>query len=398
MSNDFDIRVLTDPQERLDTVVKLGGYAFEPSPPLPDRETWDKEWMQHMTEATIIALFEGDEAVAEVASHPMTQNVRGRIVDCAGIWGVATLPQARRNGYIRRLMAELLRHERAAGKTFTTLYPFRESFYERMGYIPFPQGRLFVFAPALMRSLLNHDLPGEVTFALQKDCHAEYRAFMAQYQQQVHGLALMGDVVLNGLERKRKVWVAMARVEGEVVGVMAYTLKGDEGEFKMGVRRLYYTRPEGRYLLLEWFARHMDQAGEVRLFVPPYERPEYWYPDLSTCKVERHWPPMGRVLDVARMGGLAVGAGAFTAQVRDKLCPWNAGVWHFAGQAGKLAVTATDAAPDCTLNINALSALAYGTVDPGDFAMRGWGDPAPDVQDQMRALFPPLLPYLHEQF
>jgi hypothetical protein len=45
-----------------------------------------------------------------------------------------------------------------------------------------------------------------------------------------------------------------------------------------------------------------------------------------------------------------------------------------------------------------LAALVYGTHDPGDFAVRGWGDPSPAVQAAMRALFPPQIPYLHERF
>jgi hypothetical protein len=42
--------------------------------------------------------------------------------------------------------------------------------------------------------------------------------------------------------------------------------------------------------------------------------------------------------------------------------------------------------------------LMYGTHDPDDFAIRGWGNPSPAVQAIMRAMFPPMTPYLHEYF
>jgi hypothetical protein len=45
-----------------------------------------------------------------------------------------------------------------------------------------------------------------------------------------------------------------------------------------------------------------------------------------------------------------------------------------------------------------LTALVYGTHDPDDFAIRGWGDPSPAVQAAMRGVFPPLVPHLHERF
>ncbi|MGD8791208.1 MAG: GNAT family N-acetyltransferase, partial [Anaerolineae bacterium] len=57
---------------------------------------------------------------------------------------------------------------------------------------------------------------------------------------------------------------------------------------------------------------------------------------------------------------------------------------------------AEEAANDLT--IQALTALIYGTHDPGDFAFRGWGDPPAGVQATMRAMFPARVPFLHEYF
>lgn len=65
------------------------------------------------------------------------------------------------------------------------------------------------------------------------------------------------------------------------------------------------------------------------------------------------------------------------------------------GRDGILQVSAGDEA-DCDLSIQALAALIYGTHPPGDFPIRGWGDPSPEVQATLRTMFPPLVPYLHE--
>ena len=53
---------------------------------------------------------------------------------------------------------------------------------------------------------------------------------------------------------------------------------------------------------------------------------------------------------------------------------------------------------DCALSIQGLSALVYGAHDPGDFQVRGWGDPSPDTLATMRVMFPQKLAYLHEWF
>ena len=110
--------------------------------------------------------------------------------------------------------------------------------------------------------------------------------------------------------------------------------------------------------------------------------------------------PMGRVLDVSRLGapdGVQVGSGCFSARIADPLCPWNEGIWRFESSDGALQVTRADEA-DCDLSIQALTSLVYGTHAPDDFAIRSWGNPSPVVQTIMRTMFPPMTPYLHEYF
>jgi hypothetical protein len=64
---------------------------------------------------------------------------------------------------------------------------------------------------------------------------------------------------------------------------------------------------------------------------------------------------------------------------------------------GLLQISPADT-PDCDLGVQALAALIYGIHDPGDFAFRGWGTPSPEIQKVLRAMFPPMIPYLHEMF
>ncbi len=108
---------------------------------------------------------------------------------------------------------------------------------------------------------------------------------------------------------------------------------------------------------------------------------------------------MGRVVDVAKLGGMHTGPGRFTARIADPLCPWNEKTWQFETVDGLLQVSSADAnAVGCDLSIQGLTALVYGTHDPGDFAIRGWGSPPPELQSAMRAIFPPMVPHLHERF
>jgi predicted acetyltransferase len=253
------------------------------------------------------------------------------------------------------------------------------------------------FAPLVLAPLIKMQFRGEVDLSLIGDGVETYRAYLRQVQQHTHGMALIEIPDKVGAQRNR-FWLATARVDGEVVGVMLYDLKGErEGEFNLHAVRFYYHTSAGRYLLLQWIARHIDQANRVELNLAPTELPETWLTDMNVAVETADLAPMGRVVDVAAIGGMRTGPGRFAAHISDSLCPWNEGNWRFETVDGLLQVAPAQEV-GCELSIQGLSALVYGPYDPADLPIRGWGNPTVDVQDRMRAMFPRLLPYIHELF
>jgi len=385
-------------EEMLEIKYPLGAYAFRPSPPLPDAEEW-KEWVRHRQGVTCLAAFDGEDAVATVAYTRMTQNVRGALLGMGGVWGVSTHPAARRKGYSRQLMARLLEAMRDAGQVLSGLYPFRESFYERLGYVTLPQIRKAQFHPLTLAPLLKQDLGGEVKLSLLGDEYDAHLDYIDGMQQHTHGMATF-DIPDRVTAQRNRFWLALARVDEEPVGMMLYDLRGEkETEFKLRALRFYYHTSQGRYLLLQWIARHIDQANRVELWLAPYELPETWLSDMDVTVETAYFTPMVRIVDVAGLGdrGIHTEPGSFSAQITDPLCPWNEGTWRFQTTDGVLQVSPAESA-DCTLSIQALTTLVYGTHDPGDFGFRGWGDPSLQTQETMRAIFPRLLPYLYARF
>jgi hypothetical protein len=72
-------------------------------------------------------------------------------------------------------------------------------------------------------------------------------------------------------------------------------------------------------------------------------------------------------------------------------------MWRFESVAGELRVSRSSTA-ECELTIQGLTALIFGTHDPQDFILRGWGNPITEIQTVMRAMFPAQMPFLHENF
>lgn len=382
--------------EMLEVLYWLSTYSFNPSPPMRDKAEW-QEIVKQRKGVRLFAMFEGDDPVASVAETRMTQQVRGKLFGMAGVWGVATHPNSRRKGYCKQLMTRMLEAARRDGRPFSTLYPFRESFYQRLGYVNFQLPRKAIFNPADISPVLNLGLEGEVELMLIGDGYETYREYLQHYQQLTHGMGIF-EYPDYGAANQNRSWLAVARVNDEIVGVMLYSLQGEEvTRFKFRAIRYYYHTPQGKYLLLNWIARHVDQANVAEIWLPPYEQPETWFEDLN-LKLEQVWiPPMARVVDVSEIEDMRAGEASFTAEISDPLCAWNDGTWQFEGIGGALLVSPAPKA-DCKLTIQGLSGLVYGTHDPADFAIRGWGDPAPEVQQAMKTVFPPKVAYLHEMF
>jgi hypothetical protein len=179
---------------------------------------------------------------------------------------------------------------------------------------------------------------------------------------------------------------------------MLYRVLGEEvTKFNFEALRFYYQTSRARYLMLNWIARHIDQAERAELWLPADEYPETWLADFQVKIESVIRAAMCRVLDVEKIGGMNVGEGNFSARIIDPLCPWNEGVWCFESNQGKLQVSKTSKA-DCELTIPGLTTLIAGVHDPQDIPLRSWGDVDASIQAVQHGIFPGMNPFLHENF
>jgi predicted acetyltransferase len=382
--------------EMLEALYALNSYSLHLSPPFQNKE----DWLTIVRERQGIncrAVFEDETPVSIAVSTPMTQNMRGKLFPASGVWGVSTLPLARRKGYCRQAMASLISAERESGKIFSNLYPFRESFYERMGYVSFPLTKTARLTPLSLSPVLKMDLEGEIRLQYIGETHDTYREYLAGMRQSRHGMALF-DIGDRARANQNSLWTAIAEFDGKIEGLMLYRILGEEvTKFNFVASRFYYKTSRARYLLLSWIARHVDQADRVELWLPDDEYPETWLVDIQVKVETTIRAAMSRVLDVEKISGMNVGDGSFSARIIDPVCPWNEGCWHFESYEGKLRTSRTSKA-ECELAIQGLTALIAGIHDPQDIPLRNWGNPDSALQSIQRGMFPRMSPFLHEVF
>jgi predicted acetyltransferase len=299
------------------------------------------------------------------------------------------------------MMGELFENMKEHGEAVSSLFPFRESFYGRLGYVGFPQMRLMEFSPLNLSPILKVDVPGEVEVVHIKEGFDEYWEFLKGIQPTVHGLSLHPESAAVGMRDRGQNWLAVARHNGHILGTMMYSISGYGKE--LNISQFYYTNSQGKYLLLQWMARHGDHVKTIWLKSQATDLLETWAYDLQLAVHTRfhvnpfHPTPMGRVTIVEYLSGMQVGDGKFSATITDPYCEWNNGTYTFEGSNGELKVSKTSKA-DFELSIEGLSALVFCGSDPADFVYRGWGNPPEKAQAAMRQMFPSAFPFIHSDF
>ncbi|WP_020579431.1 GNAT family N-acetyltransferase [Actinopolymorpha alba] len=385
-------------EELLTTALPLQSYAFIRSPhPVEAEERWRRSLHYHERNTILVAF--GDEvAEATVEGLPMRQNVRGRTVGMLGVSGVATHPMARRRGHIRALLTQLHGEMRDAGHAVSTLYPFRQSFYERFGYVGFPKARRIRLFPAGLDRVVRADVPGEVTFHRIGEVYDDYSGFVERLLGERHGFSVSPPESAAQLRDDNDHWVVFARQEGEITGALLYRTTGFGQDLEGAA--LLSRGHIARTLLLQWLGRHLDQFSAFTFELPPDERPDLWYVDVHYAEETKvasptHSAPMGRVLSVEGLAGIGAGPSRVTVEVVDD--PFVGGIWTLDGSSGSLEVR-RGGTPTATLTSHGLAALVYGVLDPEELVLQGYAVAEPESRTALATLFPPAAPYLFSSF
>jgi predicted acetyltransferase len=373
----------------------LDNYAFFPSPPLPEFEEYARKIRQQKG-AEFYAVFTDDGPQTVASLRDLTQNVRGKLFRMVGIADVASHPAGRRKGYVRAILRHLFEVSRDEGYPVSCLYPFKESFYERFGYVTFPQVRKILFDPEALAPVLKMDHKGCVELVKFEDGYAEYREYLEGLQQITHGFARF-SLPSPEMAKERETWLALARLQDKLVGLMQYNLKEKLMQQHLYAHDFLFSNAQGKFLLLDWIARHINQVSRAELVLHPSTRGELFFTDLRPEQKGLFVSPMGRVIDVERLEGLPVGPGEITIQVSDADGEWNNDIWRFAGEKDGLAIEKS-ANPDCHLTIQGLSALVYGVYSPDELNLRGWGNPDKQTQTILQQMFPHAVPFLHAMY
>lgn len=321
---------------------------------------WDSRW----------AAFEDDDAtmMATFVVIPWQATFDGHEVVMGGVGGVASLPQYRRGGAIRRCFEAALPDMYARGMTLSYLYPFSNAFYRKFGYE--------LACDAVRWRLKLAGLPAVEPAGSWKLCEpggdltADLRAVDAPMQRRYNCMVIRGDTEYLWADDDPFVTQNYSYVYYDAEGrPRAYmTINARPGK-DLNLQRCAFNDREGLLGLLALLRRYGADHSHVTLLLPPDVDLQGVLPEYSFGNVERTVLQYGmvRVVNVEQALRLARmrGEGTLRVAVTDGQIPQNNGTFEVAFGPGRAnEVRRTDAAPDVEATIQDFSRLLVGCCAP----------------------------------
>ena len=389
------------PEDRREEFHDLLHYAFRPEDGHPE---YDLEEGPGEVGARR-GLFDGDDLAVVCRHYWFDARVRGTWVRAPGLSAVASPPEHRHGGLVRRLLVESLAEYRDRESALSILWPFKYSFYRKYGWGTCSRFTEITCEPDHL-SAVAEDAIGEFRDATA----ADWEALDAIYRDD----AAEWDLALDRSEAfwrhrvfeswRKDPFVYVWELDGEPRGYVVYTVEDDDDEDGKTFRVYEVAaRDETAYRHCLRFAYyHEAQVARVKIHGEPHARlldrlPEQWE---TECTLSRG--PMARIVDVPT----AIEAleypvdleGSVRIGVKDPLVDWNDATFEVSFEDGAATCRQVDAEPDVECSIAHLSQLyvGYRSLDRLQRETDLTIDDA--VTDRLDAAFPPRDTFLREGF
>jgi len=313
-----NIRRLT--AEDADDSIRLSAFAFQfsltPEVLEQRRKTLKPE--------NVWGYFIDGKLAAKLAVHPMRIWLNGRLVRMGGIAGVASWPEHRRQGLVRRLMLHALGVLRNEGMNVSFLHPFSIPFYRKFGWevvadsvlLELPPAKCAGFAMAGGMRRIERPLEElELLNRLRRTYAARFNTMNDRDDAWWENSVLTGD----------RYCFIYEDAAGEAQGYMLFTLR----DRLMNIAEWVYLNREAREGMLNFIANHDSMADKAQVRVPAGDRLPFLLGDPRFTQT-RMPHVMGRIVDVRGFVGeyaFLPGGGATRLRLRvtDEAAPWNDG-------------------------------------------------------------------------
>lgn len=354
----------------------------------------------HNKPAWTMCAFVDGKLASSFANVPFTMAANGNAVKLAGVSSIATQPEYRRQGLVRRIHTQAFGEMREAGQHVAALWASLAAIYQRYGYAMATVMRAYTVDTQDIRFHDGEAGSGRVARVGADAALGTVKWLYGDFtKRRMCYLHRDDEDWLNEVMKAGKatgpVWTAVCYdVDEAPRGYVVYTLRSGRVNHRardqeLRIRDLVWLDADAYRSLWRFIASH-DLVGRVRWYGAPADDPAaeiFLEPRLLNA--QDHEGAWFRIIDAAALaergydveGELAIGL------VADPLTPWNDGCWRLEVGTDGAHMRPSGETPDIVLSSKALASLYTGFRSATELANWGLLDGEKDAVATADALF-----------
>ncbi|MBT2601280.1 MULTISPECIES: GNAT family N-acetyltransferase [unclassified Oceanobacillus] len=379
-----------------DEIYQLSAFAFQYEL-TPERL---EERKKEKRKEAVWGWMEDDRLTAKLHIVPLEVSVHGKPIKMGGISSVATWPEFRRKGIVRKLLQHALQEMKKEGQVLSYLHPFSIPFYRRFGWeITFDEKEYIIpmhhfkrdwqLDSGMIRRMQNNDVTSIVETIYEK------------YTKQFNGM-LLRDLHWweHKILSKEKLIAVSYDPQGEPDGYILYEVKKNILE----VEELIHLTLASRQRLLHFISNHDSMAKEVKMVAAGHDALPLL---LDDPRFEQKVSPyfMARIVDVSKflqqypflapMGDLTI-----NLEIIDDFVESNSGTYRLESNNKQIYVEkkSKEATLSVSITIQQLASILLGYKRPIELMEIGLIQGEQQQIETLDRIIPQTKPYFADFF
>lgn len=330
------------------SLAKLWRYCFNPDP--NNFKDLKEEKLSKFIPRTL-GYFVNDEINASISNLDYKINIRGSKLKIAAIAGVATYPQVRRQGIIKKLFKKVFNDMVEQDQYISALYPFKFPYYEKFGYKVVSSSKVVRLDLDSIKYLPT-EKPVTIKFVEDlKDIQVVYEKASEKYHFIFDRDAGMWEEKILDMWTGWKGYKFVAYDDSnQPIGYAIVSFhkfdwnKPHTDDNRIDLLEYFWINEDAKKAILNFLKNH-DSQRKFAIFREIEDHTELYLTD--TEKIERKEYPgiMFRVVHVVKaLEQIKIPAitGKFTFKIHDDQCEWNDGVFKIVINREKVDITKDD--------------------------------------------------------
>lgn len=306
--------------EEVTTSIELSEFAFQLE--LTEEERIKRKEMIHPEETFVVTI--DDHIAAKMTILPLRTIIQGKEVPMGGVSGVATWPEYRRGGLVKKLLQKGLEEMKENGQVVSYLFPFSIPFYRKYGWELFCDRKFLTIKIEQLPKITT--TTGSI-FRIKKD-PSKLIPIYDSFAQHMNGMLTRDEVWWKErILRTLKGQIAVYKNDrNEEVGYIIYQVKNRT----MKIIELVHLSKEAWNGIWKFISNHDSMIDKVELTTFAADQGNYFFQDP---KIEQKLEPyfMARIVDMTKFLSLypfqLKNIDQIILHVHDDFCDWNNGTY-----------------------------------------------------------------------